>query len=231
MLKSNKNTLSKLPTLFFGFALCSLGITMMYKVRDLGLGPWDVLHTGIMNYLPLTFGQVSQLMGFVIILFSLFLGVAPGIGTVLNMIFIGIFIDFFNSIPLLFTPQTYIGKLLMLILGVWVLSIGIYFYLKCGLGAGPRDGLMLGLMKKTNLPVGKIKTFMEISVVIIGALLGGKVGIGTIIVALMLGYSLQVVFTLGKYQGNNIVHRTLKDEFLSLKNRNKGKINSNNFSV
>ncbi|SES70392.1 YczE/YyaS/YitT family protein [Anaerobranca gottschalkii] len=217
MLKSFKgNTLYKLPTLFFGFILCSLGITMMYKGRDLGLGPWDVLHTGIMNYLPLTFGQVSQMTGFIIILISSLLGVAPGIGTVLNMIFIGIFIDFFDNSPLLFTPQTFVGKLIMLILGVWILSIGIYFYLKCGLGAGPRDGLMLGLVKKTNLSVGRIKTFMEISVLILGALLGGQVGIGTIIVALTLGYSLQIVFTIGKYNSRDIIHRTLKDEFLSL---------------
>lgn len=210
------NPLYKLPKLFIGFGFCSLGIAMMYQARDLGLGPWDVLHTGIMNYTPLTFGQVSQIMGLMVILIGLTLGISPGIGTVFNMLFVGLFIDMFNKI--LFTPQTFWGKILILELGVWILCVGIYYYLNCGLGAGPRDGLMLGLVKKTNLSIAIIKTTMELTVVILGYLLGGKVGIGTIIVALTMGYALQVVFKVVNYDSKTTVHRTLKEDFMKLRN-------------
>ncbi|WP_350343390.1 membrane protein [Proteinivorax tanatarense] len=181
MLKNfNKQTLPKMPKLFFGYFLCALGISMMYQARSLGLGPWDVLHTGVMNHTPLSFGQTSQLTGFVLILLSFFLGIYPGIGTVFNMVFVGIFIDVINNSSVLFSPQTFVGKLIMLEMGVWVLSIGIYFYLKSGLGAGPRDGLMLGLVKKLKLPISLIKTSNEVTAVLIGAILGGSVGVGTI---------------------------------------------------
>ncbi len=98
-----------------------------------------------------------------------------------------------------------------------MLSVGIYFYLKSGLGAGPRDGLMLGLMKKLKLPVSIIKTGIEVTAVAIGFLLGGKVGIGTIVVALTMGYAIQVVFKIGKYDNKTVTHRTLKDELHLLK--------------
>lgn len=201
--------LYKLPKLFWGFAICSFGIAMMYQGRDLGLGPWDVLHTGIMNHTPLTFGQVSQIMGFIVIMFGLLLGIYPGLGTVLNMLFVGLMIDIFDK--LLFTPQTFWGKIIMLKLGLWILCVGIYYYLNCGLGAGPRDGLMLGIVKKTKLPLAVIKTSMELTVLFLGYLLGGKVGIGTIIVALTMGYALQTVFSFVKYDSQKTVHITLKD--------------------
>ncbi len=212
-----KQTINKLPNLFLGFFLCSFGITMMYKAQDLGLGPWDVFHTGLMNHTPLTFGQISQSVGLGIILLSVFLGISPGLGTVLNMIFVGFFIDLINSSPLLATPQSFWGKLLILELGVWVLSLGIYFYLRSGLGAGPRDGLMLGLAKKTNLSIAKIKTIMEVTVLIIGFFLGGKIGIGTMVVALTMGYAIQTVFKIGKYDTNKVIHKSLKDEYLLLR--------------
>ncbi|QNO13920.1 membrane protein [Alkalicella caledoniensis] len=210
-------TISKLPNLFFGFFLCSFGITMMYKARDLGLGPWDVFHTGVMNFVPLTFGQISQLAGFIVILLSMFLGIMPGLGTLLNMIFVGLFIDLIDHSPLLFTPGTFWGKLIMLQTGVWILSLGIFFYLKSGLGAGPRDGLMLGLVRRLNLKVATVKTTIEVLILVLGALLGGKVGLGTVVVALSMGYAIQVVFKIGKYDVKTVNHRTLKDEFVLLR--------------
>lgn len=218
MLKDFKTqTIFKLPNLFFGFFLCSLGITMMYKAQELGLGPWDAFHRGVMNYTPLTFGQVSQLTGLVVIMISMFLGIMPGIGTVLNMIFVGLFIDLINESSLLFTPGSFWGKLVMLETGVWVLSMGIYFYLKSGLGAGPRDGLMLGLVKKLKVNVATVKTSIELIILSLGALLGGKIGIGTVVVALTLGYAIKVVFKLGKYDISTVNQKTLKDEFMLLR--------------
>ncbi|WP_353893031.1 membrane protein [Proteinivorax hydrogeniformans] len=214
-----KQTAPKMPKLFLGYFLCALGITMMYNARSLGLGPWDVLHTGVMNHTPLTFGQTSQLTGLVLVILSYFLGILAGIGTVLNVIIVGIIIDLINKSSLIFTPETFIGQLVLLEAGVWVLSLGIYFYLKPGLGAGPRDGLMIGLVKKLNLPVSVVKTAIEITAVIAGAMLGGSVGVGTVVVALTQGYAIQTVFKLGKYDTKIASHRSFKDEILLLKNK------------
>lgn len=212
--------LFKMPKLFFGFILCGLGIAMM-KNSGLGLNPWGIFHMGITNQTGITFGAVTQITGLVIILASIPLKIIPGIGTILNMYFIGMFIDMFDRSPFLTTPDPFILKLLILVVGMCVLSAGIYYYLSCGLGAGPRDGLMLGLMKILNKSVSVIKTVTEVSVMIIGVILGGPLGIGTIIIALTFGFVLEMTFKIGKKNAKEIEQSNLRDEYIRLFKRTK----------
>ncbi|MTI65978.1 MAG: hypothetical protein FH753_05180 [Firmicutes bacterium] len=125
-------------------------------------------------------------------------------------------IDFIDKSNIIFTPNTNFGKLILLLLGICILSEGLYFYLSCGLGAGPRDGLMLGLMHKFNISVSKIKTIIELSALIIGTLLGGPLGFGTVIVALTIGHTTQIAFNIGKFDAKKTRQNNLKDQFNSL---------------
>lgn len=190
--------LKKLPSLFFGFILYSLGILLM---RDAGLGmnPWGVFHIGLTYHTPFTLGQVTQVMGLIILTVSMALKVIPGLGSICNMIFIGMFVDIIDGLGIISTPQTFIGKLSMLLVGIFISGWATYFYLRVRLGAGPRDGLMEGLVKKTEKPVWMIRGGIEVAVLIIGYFLGGLVGIGTLIAATTIGLSVQLAFKLGHY--------------------------------
>ena len=116
--------------------------------------------------------------------------------TILNMFFIGFFADIISKFNILLVPQNYILKIIVLLYGNAVLSLGIYSYLKFELGAGPRDGLMVGLVKVTGLGVRHIKISIELVVLLVGYLLGGTVGIGTVISIFSSGYILDRIFKL-----------------------------------
>ncbi len=207
-----KALLIKMPRLFLGFVLCGLGISMMKNVA-LGLNPWGIFHMGVSIQTGITFGTVSQITGLVIILLSIPLKIIPGIGTILNMYFIGLFIDMFDNSLFIYTPESFVFKLILLIVGMWIFCLGVYYYLSCGFGAGPRDGLMLGLMELLNKSVSTIKTVMEVTVMIIGLILGGPLGIGTVIIAFSFGYFLELTFKIGKKNAKEIEQLNLKDHY------------------
>ncbi len=214
-----KQILIKMPSLFFGFFLFSIAI-LLALYSDLGMSPWDVLHMGIVNHSILSLGQVSQIVGLCVIILSVFLGVIPGIGTVFNMIFIGLFVDLIDKIGILKTPDNMIVKILMLSSAVLIMGFGTYFYLKVELGAGPRDGLMEGLVIKLNKPVWLIRGSIEIIVLTIGYFLGGPVGIGTLLLAFAIGPSVQLAFKLGGYDPKEAQHINLIDLYKKIKRKN-----------
>ena len=179
--------------LFIGLFVCSLGIVIIIR-SNLGFSPWDVLHQGISKVGHITIGQASILIGILVITLDLFLGERIGSGTILNIIFIGSFMDliiFSNMIPL--SHHFLIGTFMMF-LGLFILGIGSYLYISTGLGCGPRDALMVALTKKTNFSVRVIRSTIEVTVLIIGYFLGGYAGIGTVITAIFTGSFIQYVF-------------------------------------
>ena len=220
MIKNDKNIwlklLLKMPSLFFGFFLYAVAI-LLALYSKLGMSPWDVFHMGIVNHSILSLGQTSELVGLGIIIISIFLGVIPGIGSILNMFFIGIFIDLINNTGILKTPDNILGKILMLLLAIIIMGIATYFYLKVELGAGPRDGLMEGLVIKLNRPVWLIRGYIEITALVIGFFLGGPVGIGTLLLAVAIGPSVQLAFKIGKYDSKKAQHINLIDLYRKIK--------------
>ncbi len=178
----------KWSTFFIGMLIMSLGIVMIIKA-ELGASPWDVLHIGLFKQIGLTIGSWSIIVGFfVLFLSSLLLKRLPQIGAFLNMISVGIFIDMFMMAPFLVTPETFIGKLIMLLMGLLINGYGMGIYISASVGAGPRDSLMLALTQLSNWKVQYIRTGMEIIVLTIGWLLGGPVFIGTLIYCVGIGY-------------------------------------------
>ena len=174
--------------LFFvgGITLMAFGISLTIKGQAIGIGPWDVLHVGLYNHLGLTIGTWAILTGVIIVLVTM-IGTKrlPQLGTIINIICIGSLIDLFNW--LLPEPTTFISQLIWFLLGVVIMSIGIGIYVSPNIGAGPRDSLMLLIVKKTGWSIKWVRTFLELTVALVGWLLGGPIGLGTILIALLLG--------------------------------------------
>jgi len=220
-MKQNNNNIwlrlvLKMPSLFFGFFLFAVAI-LLALYSNLGMSPWDVFHMGIVHHSILSLGQTAQLIGFCIIMLSIFLGVIPGIGSVCNMIFIGMFVDLVNHTGIITTPESIVAKILMLTAAILIMGIATYFYLKVELGAGPRDGLMEGLVIKLNKPVWVIRAAIEMTVLTIGFFLDGPVGIGTFLLAVGIGPSVQFAFKMGKYDSKKAQHMSFMDLYRDLK--------------
>lgn len=185
---SFRHHMLKWSTFFIGMLIMSLGIVLIIKA-DFGAAPWDVLHIGLFKQIGLTIGTWSIIVGFFILfLSSCLLRRLPQIGALLNMLSIGVFIDMFMMVPFLITPESYVGKLIMLLLGLLVNGYGMGIYISAKVGAGPRDSLMLALTELTKWKVQYIRSGMEIIVCTIGWLLGGPVFIGTLICCVGIGY-------------------------------------------
>ena len=190
--------LSRMPGLFVGLFIFSAGVVGNLHA-GLGMMPWGVLNVGIEKMTPFTLGEVSQVVGLIVLLLGWLLGFPPGFGTFINMYIIGVYIDWIIAVGLIPFPEALPMQLGLLLLSVAFLGLGTLLYIRVGLGAGPRDGLMMGLVQKTGRPVSTIRGFIEVTVLAIGYLLGGPVGIGTVISALTVGYSVQLAFKLGGY--------------------------------
>ncbi len=154
---------------------------------------------GLTKYMFLTFGQVSQVVGLMVLVLGWVLGFPPGLGTVMNMYFIGYFMDLIMAWGLIPTPRSLTGQLALLMGGILVLGAASYMYLNPRLGAGPRDGLMMGLVQRLGRPVYQVRGAIEVMVLVLGYLLGGPVGVGTLITAFTTGYAVQLAFRLGGY--------------------------------
>ncbi|MFO7959394.1 MAG: hypothetical protein R6U94_00415 [Nitriliruptoraceae bacterium] len=173
----------RLPRLLLGLLLCGVGIASMVAA-DLGLGPWDVLHQGISQRTGIPIGMVGILVGVVVLGLWFPLRERPGAGTVLNVVVIGVVIDL--TLLVLATPTALWARTVMMLLGPVLFAIGSGFYIGAGLGPGPRDGVMTGLARR-GIPVGAARALIELSVLVGGWLLGGTVGVGTVVFAFGIG--------------------------------------------
>ncbi len=176
---------ARLAQLMGGLVLYGVSMAMMVRA-SLGLDPWDVLHQGLAPRLGLSFGLTVNLVGLVVLFLWLPLRQRPGIGTVLNIIVIGTVTDI--ALSLIPTPEAWAAKVAMLALGIVLNGIAGGAYIGAGLGPGPRDGLMTGFCARTGLPVKRVRTVIELAVLAIGWLLGGTVGLGTVLYAVTIGW-------------------------------------------
>ncbi len=170
--------------LCLGLALFGLGEGLLI-VSFTGASPWSVLAQGISLNVNLSIGTITLFISLVVLIFWLPLKQKPGIGTILNALIIAMMIDI--CIKFVPTPENYISQLILAIVAVFTVGFGGGIYLVANLGAGPRDGLMVGLQKKTNMPIAAVRAFLEITVVTVGWYLGGTVGVGTLLFAFGIG--------------------------------------------
>jgi len=191
-----KPKISTFLFLCFGLTLFGLGEGLLI-VSFTGASPWSVLAQGISLNVDLSIGVITILISVGVLIFWIPLNQRPGIGTILNALIIGLMIDV--CIKFVSTPENYVSQLLLAIVAVLTVGLGGAIYLVANLGAGPRDGLMVGLQQKTSLPIAAVRAFLEITVMSIGWYLGGTVGIGTLFFAFGIGPAVALgLFIVGK---------------------------------
>lgn len=201
----------RLVILFVGFFLLALASVFM-KQANIGLGPWDALHDGTSRQTPLTYGQASMAVGLLIVVVDFLCKERLGFGTLLNIFVIGLLIDLVLEAGLI--PKmsgAFLPGLLYGFCGMVLMALGIWLYISAAMGAGPRDSLMVILTRRTGKPVGLCRATVEGVALVLGFLLGGQVGLGTVVFTLLGGPVMQVVFRLVHFDVKAVHHDTFKD--------------------
>ncbi|AEG60666.1 YczE/YyaS/YitT family protein [Desulforamulus ruminis] len=187
--------LVKLFWFSLGLFICAFSIVLILE-SNLGLGPWDVFHISMTKYVPLTFGQVNIATGLLCVIIAYAMGIKPTFGTILNMLMGGVFIDFIMSVNLIPPAITYLQQYAYLLIGIFCFGLGTGAYISAHMGTGPRDSLMMGLQRSTGRSIGLVRTVLEVLVVTLGFLLGGKIGVGTLIFSFTIGWFTQLFLML-----------------------------------
>ena len=197
--------LVRLLRLILGLFLFALGIVLCMNAQ-VGYAPWEVFHAGIAQALGMKIGMVVIVSGFGFALIGIIFGEKIGIGTLLNVLLIGTFMDILIAVNILPVMEHFL-------LGLFIIALGSYFYIGSGFGAGPRDNLMVVIRKRTNLPIGICRGMVELTAFIIGWRLGGMFGVGTILSATGIGYCIQTTFKILKFDPARIKHETFYDTY------------------
>jgi uncharacterized membrane protein YczE len=174
----------RLPQLYVGLFLYGVSLAMMFR-GALGLAPWDVLHSGFIQHVPMTIGQAVVLFSFVVLVLWIPLREMPGLGTISNALVVGFSADL--TLAVLDRPDALVARIALMVGGIVLCGFASALYIGAQFGRGPRDGLMTGLARRTGLSLRLVRTGLEITVVVIGLLLGGKLGLGTVAYALAIG--------------------------------------------
>lgn len=182
---------SRVAILSFGLFIFGIGDSLLI-VAELGNAPWSVLAQGVALRTPLSVGAATFLISGIVLALWIPLKEKPGFGTLANILIIATAIDI--GIALIPHPDLFVLKLMYVLVGIALVGCGSALYITCGLGPGPRDGWMTSMHRRTGIPVGRVRMSIEIFVLILGALLGGTLGLGTALFALLIGYSVATSF-------------------------------------
>ena len=206
----------RLVKLVFGLFLFALGSFLTIQA-NIGLASWEAFSMGLAYLTDQTYGNILIISGFVILLVDVALKEKIGFGTILNTILIGTFVDLIQAVDLIPQINNFFSGVLMLLLGQLSICIGSYFYIGASLGCGPRDALMVALGKRLpKVPIGIVRGVIEGTVLLIGWLLGAKVGIGTVISVFGISFILEVTFNILHFDVTNIEHESIVDTVRTL---------------
>lgn len=202
----------KFIQLIIGLFLYALGLVFCIYA-DIGLAPWDAFGIGINKVTGISYGNVSIITGLLILIaLVLLFKEKVGLATILNTILIGVFADLIIGSSIIPYMLNFFSGLLMLVTGQIIICIASYLYIGVGLGAGPRDSLMVALGKRfPNVSIGLVRGAIEGTVLLIGWLLGAKVGAGTVIYVFSIGFVLQTTFKLLKFDVKSVTHESVLD--------------------
>ncbi|MCL2058562.1 MAG: hypothetical protein FWH01_05835 [Oscillospiraceae bacterium] len=201
--------------LIVGIILFAVGLVLTIRA-NIGYAPWEVFHSGLGLAVGISIGDASIIAGVIIVIIVTACGEKIGLGTVFSMILTGVFLDELLKLDIVpLAPNMPIG-ILMLVAGMFVIAAGTYYYIKSAFGAGPRDNLMVVLNKKTKMPVGLCRGIVELVVTFVGWLLGGMVGVGTVITVVAIGFCVQIVFAVFKFDAAAVEHETLAQTYKAL---------------
>lgn len=174
----------RLTQLVVGLSIFGFSMAMLIR-GGLGMIPWDVFHYGIARHVPLSFGTIAIIVALFVLLLWIPLREMPGLGTIANAVWVGVSADI--GLALLSTPEALVPKIALMVGGIVLNALATALYIGAQFGPGPRDGLMTGLARRLPVSLRLIRTGIEVVVVVIGWLLGGVVGVGTVLFALSIG--------------------------------------------
>jgi uncharacterized membrane protein YczE len=178
-----------------GLALCGAGIVGFYEAR-IGLPPWDVLHQGVAKVTPLSFGLANVAVGLAVLLLAWSLGARVGPGTVANAVLVGLFVAGFEHVGWVqaLSDSALAPRIALMVAGLAAFSAGSAFYIGAAMGAGPRDSLMLVGSRRTGIRIALVRMAIEGAALLAGFLLGGAVGVGTLVFAALIGPGVEASF-------------------------------------
>lgn len=195
----------------FGLSICGFG-TYLTMRANVGVAPWEALNLGIACHVPLSYGDVSVCFSLIILLLDVLMKEKVGIGTVLDAVVYGKSVDLYAWLDLVPEQHNFWAGLLLLVLGLFVIALGQYVYMKMGLCCGPRDAFVVGVGRRMQkLPIGAVNILVLSIALTAGWLLGGPVGIGTIIAAFGLGLFLQLVCKMFRFEPRFVKHEGFAD--------------------
>jgi len=207
--KNTADVLFRISKLLGSFLIISFGIIFMLNA-GIGMNAWSTLAMGVSKSFHISFGQANQIIGLAILLVMGVFKIYPGIGTILDLTLIGFMVHIIEQLHVVSTPNELSMQLLMCFTGLLLFCYGLLIYYRCGLGIGPRESIVIALVKKTNKGFSAVKTTIESSVFIFGILLGGDFGIGTILITIFTGRIMETIFTLHNYDIKNAEHLDLR---------------------
>ena len=203
--------------IIFGLFVFSLGVHLTIRA-NLGLAPWDCLGMGISKHTPLNYGLSMTVMAVVILIIDVLLKEKIGFGTIIDALLTGNFVQLFNDIdPFPETKSVFFG-ILIIVAGLAIMALGQYFYMKSAQCCGPRDALLVGLGKRLkSFPIGAVQIILWGIVLLIGWLLGGPVGIGTIVSTFGSGIVMQIVYLIIKFEPRKVEHQSVLETLKQFK--------------
>ncbi len=193
----------------FGLLIFALGVHLTIRA-DLGLAPWDCLGMGISYHTPLNYGLSMTVIAVLVLIIDVLLKEKIGYGTVIDALLTGNFVQLFNYLDHFPKTKGIAAGIMIIIAGLALMAIGMYFYMKSEQCCGPRDALLVGLGKRLNkLPIGAVQILLWAVVLLAGWLLGGPVGIGTIITTFGAGIVMQIVYSIIRFEPRALEHKSI----------------------
>ena len=202
-----------LNMLLAGISLFVNGFGVYLTIHaNIGAGPWDVFNLGLSKTFGLLYGNASIAVSFTILLIDIAMREPIGISMIIDAIVVGKSVDFFNLLNIVPTPSTVFGGVVMILIGLTIMGYTQYLYMRAALGCGPRDTLLVGLSRRfRKVPIGVISIVLLAVVTLTGYLLGGPVGIGTLICAFASGPIMQFAFRTVHFDATSVRHQNLFD--------------------
>ncbi len=203
------NLLLRMVRASLGLVLFGFGIYLTIQA-NIGLAPWDVFSMGVSHHLPVTFGTASVLISLLITVVDIFMKEKIGIGTLLDAVLVGKSVDLFQWLGLVPRQQGLLTGIGVMFIGLLLMSFSQYLYMSAALCCGPRDAMLVGIGKRLrSLPIGLVGIFIQFIVLLVGFFLGGPVGVGTLLSVFGIGFTMQLVFRLLRFEPRDVAHQGL----------------------
>lgn len=204
----------------FGLFCFSFGVYLEIQA-NIGVAPWDALNLGMSNTFGMMYGTANIIVSFIVLAIDILLRERIGIGMILDALLVGKFVDLFNWLNLVPKQQNPIMSISLLIVGMVITGFSQYLYMKASLGCGPRDSLLVGLSRQVKkIPIGIISVCIMATVTFIGWLLGGPIGLGTLLCAFLTGPIMQLAFKIVSFDATAVEHQDLITSFKVFSKKN-----------